>query len=406
MTALITKGSYFEECERDPHTGYCKPRGGGGEGGSSEPSKSVIEFERGSDEKSVSVAMKKLIGENADPEDAAALVGLPRGAKVALGASRSDGSLRIDAEHPDLAGRFVSIVNKGRIYISLIVVSASAQGRGVGTAVFSNMVDKARQLGLKTIECHAAGSAAEKDSGYNGYYTWPRLGFDEPLKQVFGKVEMDQVQREFPGAETVLDVMEREGGAQWWKENGRDMYGATFDLSDGSRSMRVLEAYRKERAAREKGWGRPTSRSTKKRSRPSTGPGRSSRKGSDMTPTLVNKLHVRKHLKQDRPKTLGIDFDGRIAKKVGTLDLDRIPPREGAREALELFRRKGIWLIVWTARDDLDSVKAWMQLHEIPVDEMNSNKHQPCTATFQIRPEDKDVLLSEVKQLGCAVKGR
>jgi hypothetical protein len=46
------------------------------------------------------------------------------------------------------------------------------------------------------------------------------------------------------GSHSILDLFAA-GGSQWWKANGRQFDGK-FDLTPGSRSMRVLEAYMKE----------------------------------------------------------------------------------------------------------------------------------------------------------------
>ncbi len=86
----------------------------------------------------------------------------------------------------------------------------------------------------------------------NGYYTWPRLGYDAPLSDV--KVQISpskwtELQQRFPNAQSILDIMETKDGRDWWKTNGRDLHNAKFDLAEGSRSRRVLEAYLAAREA-------------------------------------------------------------------------------------------------------------------------------------------------------------
>lgn len=55
-----------------------------------------------------------------------------------------------------------------------------------------------------------------------------------------------QIQTRLPfqwrSARTVLDLIERPGGAVWWRANGRG-YDGTFDLRPGSRSWQVFQAY-------------------------------------------------------------------------------------------------------------------------------------------------------------------
>lgn len=49
------------------------------------------------------------------------------------------------------------------------------------------------------------------------------------------------------GVNTLIDLMASEEGRKWWKENGQDILNAKFDLSDGSRSMTVFNAYLDEK---------------------------------------------------------------------------------------------------------------------------------------------------------------
>jgi GNAT superfamily N-acetyltransferase len=93
------------------------------------------------------------------------------------------------------------------------------QGQGIGTKAFALQVESAVKHGFEEI--HAT---CERGDGWNGYYTWARLGFD-------GR---------FIG-ESVHDLMMKHG-REWWKENGRTFHG-TFDLSEGSISRRVFDGY-------------------------------------------------------------------------------------------------------------------------------------------------------------------
>lgn len=106
---------------------------------------------------------------------------------------------------------------------------------GIGTRLLAHQAATAESLGVLYLAAEAAGSPG---STVNGYYTWARLGFDGLIPEQVRA----QLPSEWRAARTVLDLIERPGGAVWWRTHGRT-YNATFDLRPGSRSWRVLQGY-------------------------------------------------------------------------------------------------------------------------------------------------------------------
>jgi hypothetical protein len=100
-------------------------------------------------------------------------------------------------------------------------------------------------LGVDRIETVAA-----RGPEGNGYYTWPRFGYDASL-DLASTVDYKAVESALPqslkGAARVSDLMATEEGRAWWKANG-DTIHMTFDLQEGSLSRRVWEAYKAEKA--------------------------------------------------------------------------------------------------------------------------------------------------------------
>jgi len=171
------------------------------------------------------------------PCEYAGLAGAPDDAKVEVGASRGMLYLEMGASlsavyrahfYVRRAGRHVVLFNDGfHIFVREL------RGRGLGLHVFHRQVQNAARLGIRRIE-----TVAGRRVGENGYYTWPRFGFDAALPAKF---------RRFPptGLEdqrTVLGLMEREQGRRWWREHGATIRVA-FDLAPGSRSQRALSRY-------------------------------------------------------------------------------------------------------------------------------------------------------------------
>ncbi len=115
------------------------------------------------------------------------------------------------------------------------------QRKGLGLGVVSRQLHWAKALGVLRIIAMAGRRHQE-----NGYYTWPRYGFDGPLPA--------EVRRRLPPglhcARTVLDLIQCEPGRQWWRQHGAPLY-VSFDLADGSRSWAVFDRYL--RSARPKG---------------------------------------------------------------------------------------------------------------------------------------------------------
>lgn len=112
---------------------------------------------------------------------------------------------------------------------------------GTGLRVFEDQVNTAIQNGFIHIETNAAGSYNQRHE-WNGYYTWVRFGYDQEIDSLRGEL-YQRIKEEWPDAETVQDIMEEEGGAEWWLKYGGALSNAVFDLSEGSRSRYILEEY-------------------------------------------------------------------------------------------------------------------------------------------------------------------
>lgn len=159
--------------------------------------------------------------------------------------------VRVSVEHPmiEKCSRFVGVDEDGKRFIlnEILKLKKEHQGNGAGADIFARQVEVASEEGIDYIQTHAAGGPGQS---MNGYYTWPRFGYDMDLddpsipaadRPVFEKAA------ELFGAKTILDVMSTQEGRDWWKANGTDLYNARFDLTPGSRSMQVLSDYLAER---------------------------------------------------------------------------------------------------------------------------------------------------------------
>lgn len=182
-------------------------------------------------------------------EEVALASGALPGSKVRV-SKAGHGSLRVEIEHPLYSADRV-LKQDGSIYNAYF--EATTKGRGIGLEAFKQQVDSASRLGFEKIETSAAGN---KEDDFNGYYTWPRLGYDGQLRSRHKDgLELASAEGKswVTGLETkVSDLMKTKGGREWWKENG-DGFDATFNLTKGSQSRKVLATYVKEKRKQESG---------------------------------------------------------------------------------------------------------------------------------------------------------
>ena len=174
------------------------------------------------------------------PWEYAGLTGAPAGARVEVGASR--GTLYIEMGDDDAACRAYFYVRGAGAQLVLIndgfrILVRHRQGRGLGSHILLRQVENAAALHVGRIE-----TVAGRRRDENGYYTWPRLGFDGDLP---ARVR-SRLPSELRRSRTVLDLMEDDLGRRWWRDRGATIRLA-FDLAPDSRSRAVLDRYVREK---------------------------------------------------------------------------------------------------------------------------------------------------------------
>jgi hypothetical protein len=120
--------------------------------------------------------------------------------------------------------------------------------RSRGVDMFRSQVAGMRRLGLDRMETHAAGNGMERHlpDAFNGYYTWPRFGYESELSRYNKSLLPDA----FRHVTHVSDLMETREGRAAWQMYGSDLENAVFDLKDGSYSLNTLRIYLLERASK------------------------------------------------------------------------------------------------------------------------------------------------------------
>lgn len=180
-------------------------------------------------------AAAKFPGMELDREVIPLLVGALDGSRIY--AKQKAGSLHFEARHALYDRPVTWQVSKDGILHGIDLYLLPDAPKGLGTRMMATSIFTAQAIGLKEIQIMAAGKPD------NGYYTWPRLGFDAPLTEA----DLRQLERDgFKKVKVVLDVMQTPKGRDWWRAHGtrREM---TFPLDALGRSVQTLTQYLKER---------------------------------------------------------------------------------------------------------------------------------------------------------------
>jgi GNAT superfamily N-acetyltransferase len=170
-----------------------------------------------------------------DLDLAARLTGAPDGARIVM--NSSDGKARFLVFHRffDRASEYeVEATDTGFVLISNLstMLKKRYQNRGLGLRMFAYEAHAARELGIHQIWLWAA-----RNDHYNGYYSWPRYGFDALLEPNI----ISTLPPEYHNAKGVQQIMATEAGRGVWRRFGVGQM-MCFDVTD-ERSWKVLEAY-------------------------------------------------------------------------------------------------------------------------------------------------------------------
>ncbi len=222
----------------------------------SKPTPSTVEIS--DDEKRNEAKIKNILGIK-DMQELADLVGVPHGAKIDVYDVMTN-KVRVDVNHPmlhalrtfQLHGDGTRSVHNDSFSTKVKMNGEKTTGKGIGSAVFSHQVEALVEHGYSEIRTLAAGDyeKARGKAPTNGYYTWPRLGYDAPFdKRALTLKQEAEVNSFAPHAEMLSDLMQTQTGRDWWRLNGQGDE-MTFDLTDPppSKSLQILRAYMEQRS--------------------------------------------------------------------------------------------------------------------------------------------------------------
>lgn len=166
---------------------------------------------------------------------AARLTGAPDDARIVMTLSGGKATFKVYHRFFAHAAEYeVTPTNTGFMLISNVSMMLKAQHQyaAFGLRMFAHEAYTARGLGIQQIWLWAA----RDENHYNGYYSWPRYGFDAELASDF----VATLPEEYSGIRCVQDLMSTDAGRMLWKQLGTSRM-MCFDM-EADRSWRVLEA--------------------------------------------------------------------------------------------------------------------------------------------------------------------
>lgn len=135
-------------------------------------------------------------------------------------------------------------LNNMSVQNMLFTIDNDSPYKGKGTEIFNNQVKSLKKAGFNEITTQAAGS---KNSEYNGYYTWARLGFEPENKQL-GVDSFNEFAKNngLSKVNSFNEIMSTSKGREYWKNNGNEFIGK-FSLKNNSYSLNTLNSYINEK---------------------------------------------------------------------------------------------------------------------------------------------------------------
>lgn len=179
--------------------------------------------------------LSKFIGKKVTAQDIGELSGAPDGSMVEVGRS-SRSALTVRSYSTGWKSlRVIEFKGTPEITNAFMSVDKEYQGKNLGTISLAKQVDAAVRMGFERIVTTCAG---DRDSDYNGYYTWAKLGYNGQIPQEYH----DRLPGQYGRARTIQQLFAMKGGPEIWKDRGGEWEGI-FSLHEGSLSRRILREY-------------------------------------------------------------------------------------------------------------------------------------------------------------------
>lgn len=250
---------------------------------------------------------------SASPEEVARAAGAIDDSHVEFDVT-SKGNLSVSIEHPYLKAFrsfYKAVQPDGSSVLTIIHGSQKTTDhiRGSGHKRFNEVIPLLKKLGVgKIIIPEATGS---KYGGSNGYYTWPRFGFDtEMTEEQFDSLPKD-IQQQMGKKRDMHTLFSLPNGPKTWEEEGSSLSHMSFDLNDNSEHMKRFKDYYNDKTKKETAGSVPTSGDRDGNSAESiqTDSTKTSTTASESSETVGHEGRVLKSIEQLRKKYQRIKYN-------------------------------------------------------------------------------------------------
>ena len=125
-----------------------------------------------------------------------------------------------------------------------MVVDQALRGRGIGTNLFLNQVQTARQWQFVKLRTYTRAPSPydDEDKDWQGYYFWANFGFVNTETEEFNQWAAARNLHET----SLTELMQSEGGRNIWRQSGYSWIGE-FILDEGHICSTYLKAYLKRK---------------------------------------------------------------------------------------------------------------------------------------------------------------
>lgn len=201
------------------------------------------------------LATFKAMFPNVSPEQVARAAGAPDKSSVQFKGLKN-GSLMVSIDHEDVAAerifhKVTDADGKEHVVLEHAHQQGSESGRGKGYLRFADQLAHLRKIGVDHVRVMCGAGDAHSPE-WNGYYTWPRFGFDGKIANFqFRKLSPEVRDRMAGLPQTFHSLFGVEGGADEWKKVGSDTGMLSFDTRPDSDHSKRFAAYYDDRSQRE-----------------------------------------------------------------------------------------------------------------------------------------------------------
>ena len=188
--------------------------------------------------------VREMLGRKVSDRDLAWAMGALDGSQVEV-MELMTGDIYVITRHPDLRTqeRYLTMERGQPVIKNEYFAKRDGTPAGIGAKSFGRQVVGAQRLGIKKIRTLAAGSYGES---MNGYYTWPRLGYNAPLSDFYQQALPPNLK-----SKDLHELFAKPGGPEWWLVSGAGI-DVEFDLTPGSAHERRMWEYLRKRDREEK----------------------------------------------------------------------------------------------------------------------------------------------------------